>query len=806
MRRGGVRWIVVPPHLAYGSAGDSEGIVPGDAVLIFELVCTWPFPSDHLPRTRAALAFGLMGADMCVLRQTLVDVVAAESGNGDEGPVPMVPLEGDRAVLSAIKSLRPPSETSEDANEWEEEGEGLAETPVVLVPSGNEGDGADNHGVEKGEEDQQGEEGGTEGDSAQVNGEEGSADDQDEMLKSRMAKLSEHGGPGLHGPGLHMLIGGRAAHGAQYAGHAGEHAHPLPVPHAYGPFPGGTLTGGAEVLDAVRGVGREQADVRARVAEMAGKLDALRGGVDLLVDEQRRAAAGRGGAADLLMGQVLVESVGKLVADNERLRADANALRESLEEARLVAQRAGDERRKLEEQVRTHAESGLSGAEVQAMREERERAEEALQRAEERTTALAQEARALRQERHEAEDRARLAEENLADEQAARARVEEERRKARRELAAQRDSLSAEMEEERAAQDRVLAELRETVRRLRVQGAGAREEELEEAERAAEARISQIAAEADERAADAARHAAKREEELRRELAETRARADTADAAAVDTAARQKREMAALESQVTELREEVARVQAAGKAREAELGAAAKARIEKLKETARQELPERLKEVASSAYFRLEEALSARVLETGGAKGLTPDEVLIMVLENLKAATLEATEDGLPTSAADSGTPATQGLPSAAETGSEGGSEVGTKAHDAGDTVTEEGGCLESGISGGDKVQMQKEHETDAYKEESEFANAGNHDAATNGATVVEAGVNGLAAAESPLDTGLDAEEDTLPADGMSANDATTGQKMSEKNKKGKRGEKGEKLVERGVMVEGGCA
>ena len=222
MRRGGVRWIVVPPHLAYGSAGDSEGIVPGDAVLIFELVCTWPFPSDHLPRTRAALAFGLMGADMCVLRQTLVDVVAAESGNGDEGPVPMVPLEGDRAVLSAIKSLRPPSETSEDANEWEEEGEGLAETPVVLVPSGNEGDGADNHGVEKGEEDQQGEEGGTEGDSAQVNGEEGSADDQDEMLKSRMAKLSEHGGPGLHGPGLHMLIGGRAAHGAQYAGHAGR--------------------------------------------------------------------------------------------------------------------------------------------------------------------------------------------------------------------------------------------------------------------------------------------------------------------------------------------------------------------------------------------------------------------------------------------------------------------------------------------------------------------------------------------------------------------------------------------------------
>ncbi|KAJ1488948.1 hypothetical protein T484DRAFT_1781743, partial [Baffinella frigidus] len=132
------------------------------------------------------------------------------------------------------------------------------------------------------------------------------------------------------------------------------------------------------------------------------------------------------------------------------------------------------------------------------------------------------EARGLKQQQQDAEQRARLAEEELGDEQAARARIDEERKKARRDLGIQREMLHAEFEEERAAQDKILTELRETVRKLR--GAGAREEELEEVERKAELRLVAAAAEADARLLQSGGEAAAREAALTSELQASTAR------------------------------------------------------------------------------------------------------------------------------------------------------------------------------------------------------------------------------------------------------------------------------------------
>jgi hypothetical protein len=89
---------------------------------------------------------------------------------------------------------------------------------------------------------------------------------------------------------------------------------------------------------------------------------------------------------------------------------------------------------------------------------------------------------------------------------------------------------------------------------------------------------------------------------------------------------------------LSDLREEMQR-------REEDIALAAKARIDKVKENARAQLPSKIKEVVSRAYFELENRVQAQSSYQG-------QDVLALVLETLKSATLA--EAGKPSSASSS--------------------------------------------------------------------------------------------------------------------------------------------------------
>lgn len=294
MRAGGVRWLVLPPNLAYGDEGKEEAGIPPGAVLIFRI--------------------------------RLMDVRKCEPSL--DAPIPaMGEVHGGVTIAAAIKTLRPPSESeAEDDGEWEEEPAGGAEVAVPNDESArrnasDEDTLEESSVVEAARTASRGEEHGTDG--IVRGGDGGVADEGGECsevdIKLRMARLAEQGGIRhqlgdiLSAPPAHHQAGGAPVWGENGVGDSGAGggvygggpgiASAAAMMAAYGgPAPGGFL---AESLAASRKV---QEELAGSVREVKGGMEEVRSKVDRLLEQADRKSSG---SADLLVGEVLVQSIQK---------------------------------------------------------------------------------------------------------------------------------------------------------------------------------------------------------------------------------------------------------------------------------------------------------------------------------------------------------------------------------------------------------------------------------------------------------------------------------------------------------------
>ena len=126
------------------------------------------------------------------------------------------------------------------------------------------------------------------------------------------------------------------------------------------------VSGASPVMDALAAQRRGQEELEGVIREVRGGVEEMRGKVTRLLEQGERKSAG---AAELLMGQVLVDSIQKLVNDNAALRSDAVQLREKVQEGVYVTQQLQEEKRRLEQVVEEHtsrakASAGGEGAEA----------------------------------------------------------------------------------------------------------------------------------------------------------------------------------------------------------------------------------------------------------------------------------------------------------------------------------------------------------------------------------------------------------------------------------------------------------
>jgi len=275
-----------------------------------------------------------------------------------EAPIPAVGAESGMTIAAAIKTLRPPSESGgeeEEEDGWEEEPVGGAEV-AVSGESGEEAEagsggggagGSDPAHVHSDEAAAGGAaelEGGGQGGKGETGEEEGRAGGDEGGIKLRMAKLAEQGGiahqlgsilMGAHphlaasGGGLHpeaAEVGMRDGGANGFNGMAGLGAGVM----GPGWFGGGGYGGGlpsGPIVETLAANRKGQEELAGAVREVKGRVEEVRGKVDRLLEEAERKNSG---SADLLMGDVLVQSIQKLVLDNEALRSDALRLREKV--------------------------------------------------------------------------------------------------------------------------------------------------------------------------------------------------------------------------------------------------------------------------------------------------------------------------------------------------------------------------------------------------------------------------------------------------------------------------------------------
>ena len=529
MRAGGVRWMVLPPHLAYGDEGREDAGIPGGAVLIFRV---------HVEEIREGQA-------------PVAEALA----------IPSMDPESGLSIASAIQTLRPPSESGEDDDDWDDDPVGGAE---VVVPSGDPAAEAsdDLHAADAAAahapEEQASESGalGAEGEAAlraaHGDGEEGeeAMEAMDGSVRQRMAQIG------------HMIPGGPPG-GMGMPAHV-PMPHPVHAVHAHHEWGSGAETfvgyggagAGGAVFDALAAQRKGQEELVGAVREVRGGVEEVRVKVERLLDKADAKAAG--GGADLLMGEVLVESIRKLVLDNDTLRSDAVRLREKVQEGSYAMQQLEEEKKHLETLLHTQtsqfvaSSSAGESAEALKLQAARQQAElevsnkEVLRAREEqaalqlRLDAALAEAREHKARSKAAQDTQGALQEQLEEAAAARDRAEAERKKLREDLRRERERWQEELEEERAGVDRNIKELRDSIRRLRVEGAGAAEAELDElqaklqaqaAEREEELQTQLAAAIAAQRQAEDALGAARARAE--EELAGAQERAGAALAAAV---------------------------------------------------------------------------------------------------------------------------------------------------------------------------------------------------------------------------------------------------------------------------------
>ena len=631
MCEGGVRWLIAPPHLAYGDEGLEEAGIPPAAVLIMRL---------HVDSVR--------------------------EGHTPLPPPPDAEGQGAVTIATAIKSLRPPSESGgEDDDEWGEEPVGGAE----VVP-GSAGAGGGDGVVELGSSCVEPEVGGVERGVGVCEGQ-NLTDDGHELsgdMQERISKPEEHGGmrnpmgasmrlPPNHVdyPAGHMRWGGEAGAGGDGVVYNGGGGYAFSPGVAWA-----GVSGASPVMDALAAQRRGQEELEGVIREVRGGVEEVRGKVTRLLEQGERKSAG---AAELLMGQVLVDSIQKLVNDNAALRSDAVQLREKVQEGVYVTQQLQEEKRRLEQVVEEHtsqakASAGGEGAEALKLQIARLQAQGDTTRSEmarlgqevaaherDKEAALA-DARELKLRCNAAEVEQAAAQERAEEAEAARAHGEAERKKLRAQLQEERRRWQEELEEERAGVDRNMKELRDTIRRLRVEGAGASQAELDELQAKLEGQAAATAAELQEALDAKAAALLEAEEAAATAQGEARAREREAIEEAAAEAARSREAVAALEAELGRMREAVddkdralAAAREEGEAGIAAAAAAAKLRIEKVKEAAKAQVPKKVKEVASAVYFQLEACLG----QAAGRQsdGWPKEEILEMVLATLKAATLE---------------------------------------------------------------------------------------------------------------------------------------------------------------------
>lgn len=275
MRAGGVRWLVLPPNLAYGDEGREDAGIPPSAVVVFR-----------------------------------IDVVEVRAGEPSlDAPIPGIGAEqGGVTIASAIKTLRLPSESGgEDDDEWEDDPVGGAE--VVLSNEGEEarGDanaeeaGEDGAAGEAVERDLHSEEQGVDrgaigaGGSAADDGGEGGEGDSD--IKLRMARLAEQGGirhqlgEVLAAPHAHHHAGGAQGWGetgvVDSGGGAGGYGPVLGL-GASGVGMGAYVGGGAPsgfVIESLTASRKGQEELAGAVREVKGGVEEVRSKVDRLLEQ-----------------------------------------------------------------------------------------------------------------------------------------------------------------------------------------------------------------------------------------------------------------------------------------------------------------------------------------------------------------------------------------------------------------------------------------------------------------------------------------------------------------------------------------